>query len=385
MIKRIKLIANVGTFHSLNLAKETLDKFVVFFGRNGSGKSTISDIFRSLAEDNKQIITNRKTIAIMNRKLEQKIDLSFIEPNSGKEVQTIFNTSWTSSIKDYKIYVFDSQFVHENVFTGIEIQRDNKKNLTNLFLGVENVKLAKTIEEHKSFNNIKTKEIDRLKRNLLAKSSQFNDAFIKSPYPNNFLEIEQNIKIINDKIDKLIKIKSRIDAIKTLSIINDTPPNDLIDLLQFEKEIKYFLELSYDEVNFKTLEDLQNHIKDNFSFKDGKEDEWILKGIKYSDLLGNQIKKSSCPFCSQPLTNSIKIIDTYQKLYKKNYLEFLEIITDYSIKIKEEISDCKIRISKLIEYYKDNSIKILKFSDYINDEQKKFKDDFDQVSSEILH
>ncbi len=125
MIKRIKLLKNVGQFDSVNPdLRSALDKLTLVYGENGSGKTTIAVILRSLGTNNAALITDRK------RLLDQGEPHVVIETND-KQFYSFENGKWLITFAD--IAIFDDHFVEQNVCSGLAVGTEHKKTSMTLY------------------------------------------------------------------------------------------------------------------------------------------------------------------------------------------------------------------------------------------------------------
>ena len=125
-IKKIKEIKNIGTFAQFsNGGSLWFEKLTFIYGLNTFGKTTITDIFQSLKENNPEIILSRKTIPI--QQIEQKVTLS-IQDNSIEQDLIFKNNSWEKNEFQKYLEIFWTEFIHKNLFTGFSIERNNKEN-----------------------------------------------------------------------------------------------------------------------------------------------------------------------------------------------------------------------------------------------------------------
>ena len=74
MIKRIKKIKGVGRF--LDVGHVEFGQLTLIYGPNCYGKSTLSDIFRSIANQNPEILANRQSITIDSNPITQEVCFS---------------------------------------------------------------------------------------------------------------------------------------------------------------------------------------------------------------------------------------------------------------------------------------------------------------------
>ncbi len=74
-IKSIKIIKQIGAFSDFsNGASKRFEKLTILYGLNAHGKTTLCDIFQSLANDDSKILEKRKTIPCEQK--SQMVELS---------------------------------------------------------------------------------------------------------------------------------------------------------------------------------------------------------------------------------------------------------------------------------------------------------------------
>ena len=84
MLKRIQKLENIGRFGAASCGAAEFSKLTLIFGRNSYGKSTLSEILRSLGTDDVQLLMHRKTIPSSSS--PQVAKLSFIPNGQTSEV-----------------------------------------------------------------------------------------------------------------------------------------------------------------------------------------------------------------------------------------------------------------------------------------------------------
>lgn len=148
-IYRIKELKNIGTFSDFkNGASLQFEKLTFIYGYNTFGKTTLTDMFQSLKDNDNTIISSRNTIP--KKEGSQKIVLSIKEQEEQKEKDLIFqNNAWGTNNISKNIEIFGTEFIHKNLFTGFSIERENKVNFTQFILGDDAVSIAKNIADKK--------------------------------------------------------------------------------------------------------------------------------------------------------------------------------------------------------------------------------------------
>lgn len=327
-IKSIKEIKNIGTFANFtNGASFRFEKLTFIYGLNTFGKTTLAGIFQSLKYNDPDIINSRKTIP--EQKENQKVVFSIFDKNPPEKDLTFRNNSWEQNTLSKNLEVFGAEFIHENLFTGLSIERGNKENFTNFILGEQGVQIAEEIEKNKKNLGEKT----RNKQNKLPK-------FIKNNTEveiNNFLILDIS-KLDRSKIEEeLLKAKTeKQEEEKRLKepqkILNLENP-DKIAIIDFKifknlEKINDYLQKDYSNIKEEFLNSLNEHIGKNSINKEITEN-WIKQGFS-----NTKDKNGNCLFCGQPLTSAKNIVDLYDKYFDINYSSY---ITEIETQLETEL------------------------------------------------
>ncbi len=275
MIKRIKKINGIGTFSDFNSGgQHELGRTTLIHGLNCHGKSTLCDVLLSLSKDNPEIIRKRKTIRPAQEK-PQCVELSV--EKASRETSVNFEHNAWSCPADFEdeISIFDARFVNDNVFTGLEITRENRENMTDLILGEENVALAKQIE-------LLNQKSRRLNKEIKGKTQALQRVFpgIDIGLLMDFTTEQSSEQIqesLEEKQKARVKLEQNIAQAKTF--LDKAEPKDMqlqtdsIDLLD---KINGLLARSFEDIQEDALDKLKQHIESNFCNKDGFEEQWII-------------------------------------------------------------------------------------------------------------
>ena len=155
-IGRIKEIKNIGTFADFkNGGRLGFEKLTFIYGFNTYGKTTLSDIFHSLKLNDSEIIRSRKTIPQQNA--SQKIVLT--QKGQAESKIKFEHNDWEENDLHSCLEVFGNAFIHENLFTGLTIERENKESFTKFVLAEQAVKTAEEIAEKKKLLRAKKKDL----------------------------------------------------------------------------------------------------------------------------------------------------------------------------------------------------------------------------------
>lgn len=318
-IARIKEIKNIGTFANFaNGASLGFEKLTFIYGLNTFGKTTLTDIFQSFKENNPKIIQARKTIPLQAG--QQKAVFSVKDET---ESNIIFeNNNWTQNDISKYLEIFDTDFIHKNLFTGLNIGRENKERFTQFILGEQGVKLAKEIA-------MKKKESGDKKRDLKIKIPNFvkdeADIEIKKFLEFSIMELEKD-KIENVLSQKKIELQKEQERLKEPQKILqlyepskfELPVFTIIESLQL---INILLQEDYSNIKDEVLSKFNKHLSDNFFVQDNAEN-WIKAGLHYC----KNKKNGGCPFCSQPLHNAQDLINVYDSYFDQVYNDFINRI-----------------------------------------------------------
>jgi wobble nucleotide-excising tRNase len=323
-ICRIKEIKNIGTFADFtNGASIGFEKLNFIHGLNTYGKTTLADIFQSLKSNNSEIIEKRKTIPDLSS--PQKVNISVIE-NDKSEKDLIFqNNTWDNNQISEKIEVFTTDFIHNNVFTGLSIDRRNKENLTNFILGNQGVKIAEQIKlNKKSLGEQKRRLKDEIPQYVKNKADIEIDRFIA--YDVNTLNKEFIEKELVEKKTLLQKERDRLK--EPAKILNLEEPKlftyPKINFIEAIEAINVLLAKDYSGIKSESILKLNKHIENSFSFSEDSKN-WIKQGLDYCKKEKDHI--IGCPFCGQNLQDAKELINLYHSYFDESYTDFIKEIS----------------------------------------------------------
>ncbi len=374
MLRRIKQIKGVGTFVSLEGGAHQFEQLTFIFGENGYGKSTICDILSSLSNNNPEFISARESIHPLCNG-GQCVNLS-IDLLEGKENDLVFkNMAWSQTLPgNLKLLIFDTEFIHRNVFTGLNIERENKKNITDFILGEESVQSAEKVEKLKQASRKITSQISSYEKGSFKNFNGIDD-FVK-------LNVVETKEDLDDSLEKTIvrgkekrEISNNIEKIKN----RGTPSKIFINekFLQSLKDGNHVFELNLKNVHESTEEQINDHIASKMKNENG-EKTWLQTGLKYQ-------KDEFCPFCGQVLLNDAKdLIKAYQNIFDENFKKYIfnlnNKINDTEVFFNiSKITDASVILENnflLVEGYKE--IESEEFS-----ESRKRLEQFQEISKSV--
>ncbi|BEK18157.1 AAA family ATPase [Campylobacter jejuni] len=319
----------------------------IFYGRNYSGKTTLSRIARSfeLKKHNEDFLDGNFKI-----KLE---DGSFLTQND------VINSN-------LDIRVYNSDFVKEN----LNYLYDKKGNIKGFkSIGVEQKDIKESIEKRKEIlktRNEKLKDIQANRENISktqqAKIKTLNEKLIDKA---KLVKSEPNLIKQGSNYDKrnlendLIEIKDNINAY----ILNNEEQNQLIKILEDKEKQNIIFKNTFNKDNFQgiftySLKILEKEviIKENLTSELRK---WLEEGLEFHK---EHSFTQQCKFCNNPLTleriawieNNIKDDSGEKEQIEKELKYLLDNFENYKLELKNLLQD--VKNENFYSNYKDSFI-----------------------------
>lgn len=373
MINNIKSISNLGIYkdYKADSKLQNFNKYNLFYGWNGSGKTTISRLFR---------IVEKKEIHIEYDNIKFNIETD----------------SQKYSEKNYKninenVFVFNEEFIEENINWDESINKilllseDKIKETKEYTLIKENIN-GNEKTGTKGLNKVYLEEKDKLD----SENKIIEDSYSK---------IAKNIKINFQAIDSTDREYSSLNKTKIQNILdNQEKLAEIIDNNQTEEEInnlitavknekKETIKYVKKEIEMEEFTILYNKIRETLSkivtarvIERLKENDdissWVNRGLELNKKYNNEF----CEFCGNPLSRTrieelenhfndevSKIKNELEELSKKLEIYRInqnDIIIDKNLFYKENISNVDELNTNIIEEVSklDTIIKSLKDS-----------------------
>ncbi|SFS59636.1 AAA family ATPase [Paenibacillus sp. 453mf] len=315
MIKKIVKINNTGKFRSYASKGEIqFNKMNLIYSENGRGKTTLSNILRSLHDQNNDLILGRKTLGSNE---EQSIDIL-----TDKGMIKFKGNVWSEK-PTFDIEIFDSHFVNQNVFSGYIVEHDQKKKMYLFTIGKKGVEFVDQLvhvdEELKVANNLK-KQLEKDIVSGIHSVITCSEFISLKPMDNLDIEISKQ-KMILKGIEKETEIKET----PTLNLINLPPFDKKRFLSNFERTILKHL---MHDAEVLTKEHIHNRLDTS------KGEKWLEYGVK-------QITNDACPFCDQDISQ-INIVKAFQSFFSQEYNGAKEIIANLESSFNQIFSSEKI-------------------------------------------
>ncbi len=140
MLKNFVSIRNVGRFLNCNPNGDVeLRRMNLIFGGNGQGKTTLCAIVRSLQSGDSRYLSERVT---RGQSDEPAVMIRIDAGNAN-----FGSSGWSTTMPN--IAVYDSEFVHENIYAGEVVDHDHKRKLYRVMIGEHGVSLARKVKGNK--------------------------------------------------------------------------------------------------------------------------------------------------------------------------------------------------------------------------------------------
>lgn len=138
MIDRIIQIQNLGRFTNYQAHGDVaMRKLTLIYGENGHGKTTLCVLLCSLMTSYTPPLQARQTLGQANQPAAKIL--------SNGQIHKLQNGTWTVPLPE--VSIFDSDFVHQNIYSGDHIEVDHRRNSYRVIIGEQGVRLAQQIDQ----------------------------------------------------------------------------------------------------------------------------------------------------------------------------------------------------------------------------------------------
>ncbi|MCD9551540.1 AAA family ATPase [Photobacterium carnosum] len=379
MLRRIRKIEGIGSYHSARAGGTQFSNVNIIYGENRNGKSTLCDIFYSLALNNPELIKDRKAIPRQGTAANaMKVEFQF----DNAPISVFANETWAPGLPaDCELHIFDHNFIHRNVMSGTVNNRENSENISNFILGEENTERFEDLKAEKE--TLATTNVSLRTAKAALEASGITDVvtYVASELPIESIE-ELNIAIaasIAEQESLTVQIGSvtQSKARKNLKEITTT-----FDITAASNEINECLATSMEEAHTDAKALVQahmEHLKKQNSFKG-----WASSGLSHLD--------ENCPFCGQELQGeSLELIESYKVAFNEAFSNFIretkasttQLLTKQLITIDEQAINRVHEENKgILDLYPEQSVteQIVDLILLVDDMYEVVKASIDQLS-----
>lgn len=320
MLEKFISIRNIGRFRDCTPRGDVaFRKLTLLFAENGRGKTTLCAILRSLQSGQPEYIAARKTLGT--------IDAASVKIRLGGNTITFGNGSWSSIHPD--ITVFDSIFVHDNVYAGDYVDHEHKKNLYRVIVGAQGVQLVRQIEGldgqiHDANAVIRTKK-EAASRTLPTATTL--EAYLAW----------QPVADIDDKIQqKQGEITNRQRALDKATDIQSKDSLSNISLPTFPSDILTILSKQLADV----IGDAERRVREQIGVHGmGNQGEtWLSQGLDF-------VAADKCPFCGQGVSGN-ELIAAYRSHFNAAYKDLKQQVAQLSQRLVNAIGESSLNAAQ---------------------------------------
>ncbi|MCL4686159.1 AAA family ATPase [Myxococcota bacterium] len=302
MIRRIRLLRNIGQFDSVDAAATiALRRFVLIYAENGRGKTTLAAVLRSLATGDPVPITERRRLAAAHS------PHVVLDCDGGPPDAMFQDGAWNRTLSH--LALFDDVFVDANIHSGLAVDARHRQNLHELVLGARGVALSRKLQELVS----RIEEHNRALREKAAAIAQplregFSvDDFCVLPHLAGVdAEIEATERALAAARDQ--------DAVRTSALFGT------LGLPAFDVA-------AIDRILERDLPDLdaaaEAHVRTHVATLGAGGEQWVGDG---NQRLPRPEGTGPCPFCGQDLASSL-LIAHYQAYFSAAYGDLKRAVT----------------------------------------------------------
>lgn len=302
MIRHFKKITGTGIFRDYRpaggIAPPDFQHLNLVYGENGTGKTTLSLILQSLKGDDELMLKKRSFDLAVPQEVEVKTNLP------GDPVFQFSNNRWNRHLTG--IEIFNAHFIHENIYTGLEINANHRKNLFEIILGEEGVRLKKEIQSIKERIQNGNKVVRETGKEIEAAIGNVYDA---GTYAG--MEPDPHIEARIAEKEHELETARNFQTIQSTAYLSELPDFEIPLEAVWARAL---LLQSIDRISEDYLKKFNAH-KSHLDMG-GMAEEWIKKGYE-------AIVDDTCPFCQRPFNQTVGILEAYKQYFNEVYNDLL--------------------------------------------------------------
>ena len=312
MIKKILKLQNIGLLQdACATGAVDLAKVTAIYADNGRGKTMFAAVMRACQLGDVGRLNARRTIDSANWP-----ELDLLLP-TGIHVEFKDN-AWTGILPN--IVVFDSEFVEQNVYSGLEVRPDQRQSLLEFALGDQTVLLKQRVERLSQDIKEQTGKRGQAERTLSGYAAPYTVADFISLQP------------IADAEQQIDALQKRIEAAKNAQQLNARQsPTDL-------KPLKFDIQAVFDVLARQLLdveETAETVVKAHLA-KHGKAglEDWVSRGQEY-------LISEECPFCGQGIAG-LDLIKAYRSHFNEAYGDLKREVAELEDRVTAALANAKL-------------------------------------------
>jgi wobble nucleotide-excising tRNase len=333
IIKKITSITKYKSFKDFNWTdfcknkagqEVPLNKYNIFFGENGSGKSSVCEILKDLSL--------HTPFENPNETPQQAIIT--IEDDQGRVTDRTYSRHvWDLPLEANSILFFDQNFIDRNIHSnGLRSAEKNKHSQNSGKLIVELDEKATELKSKVKLKEVEADEFDIANGDKITQQFNEGDRILYNQYKDKSAEEIDQIKNnatqnVSDARNALEKLRPILKQITSISKISSPSKLNLENKLSpIEKYQEIFSRKIEDQTEIKASQKLKDHIKKHKTF--------IEDGLQ---VLSESIDKDTCPFCLQSLSSQEEILKAYRDFFSNTYKEQKRLYVEDIDTLKREL------------------------------------------------
>lgn len=311
MINCFRLLRNIGLFDNVGATAHPFQRLTLLYAENGRGKTTLSALFRSLAQDRPDLILERHRLAATHP------PEVIIECADGPPHAMFQNGAWNRHLPN--LAVFDDAFVDENVCSGLSVEAEHRQNLHELIIGAQGVALNQRLQDLVT-------RIEAHNTELRTRAGAVPAAAMGGMTIDAFCALQARPNIDAD----IHEAERALQAAREQTPIREARPFETIALPEFDTA-------AIDQVLARDLPGLDTaavaRVQEHLSHMPAGSEAWIADGMRRIPTGGQE-----CPFCAQDLAAS-PVLTHYRAFFGEEYRALKEGIGRLAREINETHSD----------------------------------------------
>lgn len=334
MVEKIICIKNIGRFRDYNARGDvSLRKMNLVYADNGRGKTTLCAILRSLQSGKSEYIMERKTLG--------SSDEAFVQLRINGTTTSFNSTGWSSTHAE--IALFDSEFIHNNVYSGDIVDHEHKKNLYRVIIGAQGKQLAKDIDDIDG----KIRELNssiRDAKEAVSRTLPFGISLEQYLLWQPEADVDQKVQEKKNEISRLQRTLDKATEVQTKNLLAEVilPSIPSSFLLVLKKQLT--------DISSEAEAHVRHQINNHYMGSQGET--WLSQGLGF-------VVDEKCPFCGQVI-NGNDLIASYRSHFNVSYKELKLQIAHLSQEISDAIGETNLNTALqsipnnlvLIEFWK---------------------------------
>jgi len=311
MINRFRLLRNIGQFDNVVANAFPFELLTLLYAENGRGKTTLSALFRSLAQNRPDLIQERHRLAATQP------PEAIIECAGGPQPAMFQNGVWNRHLPN--LAVFDDAFVDENVCSGLSVEAEHRHNLHELIIGAQGVALNQQLEAFVT-------QIEAHNAELRTRTAAVPAAIMGGMNIESFCALQPLANIDAD----IQGAERALQAAREQTPIREARLFEAIALPAFDTTaIEQVLSRDLPGLDTAAVARVQEHLSRLLAGSEA----WVAEGMRRIPPGSNE-----CPFCAQDMTNS-PVLSHYRAFFSDEYRLLKESIGRLSRTIDETHSE----------------------------------------------